>query len=65
MPKPATETELLKEEVTEPELAKEPALKPEVAKDSRKAKKNQKLNPKHIHYNFLQKYKSANISWSF
>ena len=39
MPKPATETELLKEEVTEPELAKEPALKPEVAKDSRKAKK--------------------------
>ena len=39
MPKPATETELLKEEVTEPELVKEPALKPEVAKDSRKAKK--------------------------
>ena len=39
MPKPATETELLKEEVTEPELAKEPALKPELAKDSRKAKK--------------------------
>ena len=39
MPKPATETELLKEEVTEPELAKEPLLKPELAKDSRKAKK--------------------------
>ena len=39
MPKPATETELLKEEVTEPKLAKEPATKPEVAKDLRKAKK--------------------------
>ena len=39
MPKPATETELLKEEVTEPKLAKEPATKPEVAKDLRKTKK--------------------------